>query len=253
MERLALESVDSTVSWASLLAGEPRFYSIEITHLSLEVRRDASGKLVVAGFQLAENNQGEGGLSNWLLEQRRIVLRDTDLTWVDETLGGEPLVLKDVEFRVDKLFTRHRFGLRAVPPLEVASPIDLRGDVSGSTFAEFKGWQGQLYLQLGYADLAALRKWFPLPLQVSNGVGGMRVWMNFAEGRVRNLTADTELSGVQLRLQPDLPELELAQVQGRLIWKEGRSRDGTRSGESDFHHAGQPEAAAGRYPLSSQR
>jgi len=223
VERLALESVDSTVSWASLLAGEPRFYSIEITHLSLEVRRDATGKLVVAGFQLAENNQGEGGLSNWLLEQRQIVLRDTDLTWVDETLGGEPLVLKDVEFRVDKLFTRHRFGLRAVPPLEVASPVDLRGDVSGSTFADFKGWQGQLYLQLGYADLAALRKWFPLPLQVSNGVGGMRVWMNFAEGRVRNLTADAELSGVQLRLQPDLPELELAQVQGRLIWKEGRT------------------------------
>ena len=31
VERLALESVDSTVSWASLLAGEPRFYSIEIT------------------------------------------------------------------------------------------------------------------------------------------------------------------------------------------------------------------------------
>jgi uncharacterized protein (TIGR02099 family) len=223
VERLALESVDSTVSWASLVAGEPRFYSIEVTHLSLEVRRDVHGTLIVAGFPLAENNQGEGGLADWLLEQRRIVLRDTDLTWIDEALGGEPLVLKDMEFRVDKLFTRHRFGLRAVPPLEVASPIDLRGDVSGSTFAEFKGWHGQLYLQVGYADLAALRKWFPLPLQVSNGVGGMRVWMNFAEGRVRNLTADAELSGVQLRLQPDLPELELTQVQGRLIWKEGRT------------------------------
>ena len=41
-ERLALASVDSTLSWASLLALEPRFHSIEVSGLSFEVRRDAA-------------------------------------------------------------------------------------------------------------------------------------------------------------------------------------------------------------------
>ena len=49
-ERLRLEQVDSTLSWLSLFFGELRFNSIELEHLRLEIRRDQTGQLLVAGI-----------------------------------------------------------------------------------------------------------------------------------------------------------------------------------------------------------
>ncbi len=217
-ERLALASVDSTLSWASLLALEPRFHSIEVSGLSFEVRRDAAGALLIAGIPL-RGGSGDDGLADWLLRQHRVALRDSEITWVDETLGGTPLELKQVQLEVDRLFRRNRFGLRAVPPLEVASPVDLRGDLDGGTLRDLREWRGQLYLGVAYADLAALRHWVLLPVQVERGAGGMQVWIDVQGGRVRGVTADVRLSGVRTRLRDDLSELELERLQGRLAWQ----------------------------------
>ncbi len=142
-ERLVLAAVDSTLSWASLLAFEPLFHSIELTGLSFEVRRDASGALQIAGIALGGGGHGDdAGLADWLLRQRRVTLRDSEVTWVDETLGGTPVQLKQVQLEVQRLFRRNRFGLRAVPPLEVASPIDLRGDLDGGTVRDLRRVEG---------------------------------------------------------------------------------------------------------------
>ena len=220
-ERMLLAAVDSTLSWASVLALEPLFHSIELTGLSFEVRRDASGGLLIAGIALdgGEATGGDAGLADWVLRQRRVILRDSEVTWVDETLGGTPVQLKQVQVEVQRLFRRNRFGLRAVPPLEVASPIDLRGDLDGRTVRDLREWKGQLYLQIGYADLAALRQWVPLPVHIDRGAGGMEVWVELQAGQVRAVTADVGLSGVRTRLRADLPALELERLQGRLAWQ----------------------------------
>ena len=225
-ERLVLDSVDSTLSWVSLLALEPRFHSIELSGLSFEVRRAATGDLLVAGIPL-RGDGGDDGLADWLLRQHRVVLRDSEITWVDDTLGGTPLELEQVQLEVDRLFRRNRFGLRAVPPLEVASPIDLRGDLDGGTLRDLREWNGRLYLGVGYADLAALRQWVALPVQIDRGAGGMQLWIDVQEGRMRAVTADVALSDVRTRLRADLSELELQRLQGRLAWQ-------TRPGHWEF-------------------
>lgn len=218
-ERLVLASVDSTLAWASLLALEPMFHSIELSGLAFEVRRDVQGTLQIAGISLDGGGEEDAGLADWLLRQHRIALHDSQVIWVDETLGGTPLELKQVELQVQRVFRRNRFGLRAVPPLEVASPIDLRGDLDGGTVRDLRQWNGQLYLQIGYADLAALRQWVPLPLRIERGAGGMEVWADLEAGRVHAATADVGLSAVRMRLRADLPELELDRLQGRLAWR----------------------------------
>ncbi len=217
-ERLKLEQVDSTLSWLSLFAGELRFNSIELEHLSLEIRRDQSGRLLVAGIPVGQSG-GNGGLGDWLLAQHRIVVRDSRLTWVDERLGGVPLDLKDVEVRVEQLFWTHRFGVRAKPPIEVASPIDIRGDLLGRSLGEPTGWSGEVYFGIAYADLAALRQWVELPMQTTQGSGSLRVWGNLEHGRPREITADVALSNVHTRLADDVPELQVSSLRGRLGWR----------------------------------
>jgi uncharacterized protein (TIGR02099 family) len=217
-ERLRLEQVDSTLSWLSLFVGELRFNSIELEHLSLEIRRDPSGQLLVAGIPVGQTG-GNAGLADWLLAQHRIVVRDSRLTWIDERLGGVPLELKDVDVRVEQLFWTHRFGVRAKPPIDVAAPIDIRGDLLGRSFGDPSGWSGQVYFGIAYADLAALRQWVELPMQTTQGSGSLRVWGKLEHGRPHEITADVALSDLHTRLADDVPELQVSRLRGRLGWR----------------------------------
>jgi uncharacterized protein (TIGR02099 family) len=216
-ERLALASVDGTLSWMSLL-GEVRFHAIEADRLALEVRRDERGVFSIAGIALDQGGDGEGGFGDWLLAQNRIAVRKSTLTWIDETLGGLPLQLSNVDLLVDRRLGGWRVGLQAAPPIEAASPIDLRADLKRDRLGGQRVWRGRVYLAVTYADLVTLGHWLPLPPDVERGAGGMELWADLAESRVTNVIADVHLSDVSLRLRSDLPYLDLARLTGRIGW-----------------------------------
>ena len=218
-ERLKLEQIDSTLSWLSLFSGDLRFDSIEVRHLSLEVRRERSGRLLVAGIPVSDSEGGSGGLADWLLAQHRVAVRDSHLTWIDENLGGNPLELGDVNVVLEQRFWRHRVGVRAKPPIEFASPIDLRADLRGRSLGDLQGWSGEVYLGIAFVDLAAVRQWLDVPMRTSRGLGSVQVWGDLQHGRPQSVTADVVLSDVQTRLADDLPELQLSNVRGRLGWR----------------------------------
>ncbi len=213
VERLALAKVDGTLSWTTLLAGEPRFHAIELTGLSVEVRRDRDGNWLIAGMPLGMQG-GEGGFGDWLQEQHRIAVRDSALTWIDETLSGIALPLTGVRLEVERRFGAHRFDLRATPPLDVAAPLGLSGELRHPGPRA----SGSLYLQIGYADLVTLRQWLALPVDAARGAGALEVWMDLEDGALRSVSAQVALSDVSVRLGPDLPPLELSRMSGRLGW-----------------------------------
>jgi uncharacterized protein (TIGR02099 family) len=220
-ERVHLDEVDSTLAWLSLFSGELQFYSIELRHLRLEARRNASGTLDVAGVVIGESNDGGGsGLGDWLLRQHRIVLEDSQLIWTDETLSNVPLEMNDVHILIEQFLGTHRFALRATPPAELATPIDIRGELQGDSLGDLTRWSGRLYASVKQADYKLLRQWVKLPEQLIQGAGGAQLWMDITGGRPTGVTADVALSKVRVQLQPELPELALTTLQGRLGWRE---------------------------------
>jgi len=216
---LKLERVDSTLSWWSLVHWEPRFDSIEIEHPDLNVKRDKRGVVSVAGIELSDSTDG-GGLSDWLLRQEEIAIRNAAITWRDEMRGAPDLALKRVDFRLENGGRHHRFGLRAVPPAEIATPLDVRGDLTGRTVKDLAQWNGQLFAQLAYTNIAAWRAWVPFPVYFPHGAGAVRVWTGLKNGEPADITADVELSRVRTRLGKELPELELDALKGRVGWKQ---------------------------------
>ena len=68
---------------------------------------------------------------------------------------------------------RHRFGIRASPPSELASTLDVRGDFTGELLSTSEQWHGQLFVKLNYADIAAWRSWISLPktTEINRGTG----------------------------------------------------------------------------------
>ena len=212
---LTLDKVEADVSWTSLLYFGLRLRRLEIISPSLTVRRDRSGQIFVAGLALSSLRQG-GDFSAWLLAQHRVVVRDATITWQDEQRAAPPLQLDHLNFNLQNSGSRHRFGLTADPPKNLATKIDVRGDFRGDRLDRPDTWRGQAYAELDYADLAVWRRWVDYPLELPRGSGGMRLWLGFAQRQVTSFTADIALADVALRLAPDLPLLDLQSVSGRL-------------------------------------
>src|SRR5438034_1128451 len=225
----------------------------------LSVRRDAAGRLRIAGMAIDSARQNEEAIvGDWLLRQREIVVSNALITWDDELRKAPQLVLDQVQFRLEHSFGHHRFGLTGMPPAELASPVDLRGDVVGLAPEDWQKAGGQFYLRLDYADVAAWREYLSLPLPVDSGKRALRLWMELEKGEPSDLTADLLLVDVRTQLADDLPPLELARVSGRVGWKHDaghhelytkalafEAMDGTTLAPTDFTFM-HDEAADGR-------
>ena len=224
---LVLPAVHLTVAWTSFLFVDLRFKEAVLDRPQLDVRRDAQGVLHVAGLTVdPRQSNSNAAPADWLLRQRRILIHDGTITWRDEQREAPPLELTRVEFRMENRFGRHRFGLTGSPPAAIAAPIDLRGDVTGHTLAEWRTSSGRLYVRLDYADVAAWQSWLPLPIAIKSGKGAVRVWLEYGDGEARAGVADLILVDVQATLAPELQPLTLARLDGRLGWRnDGSERE----------------------------
>ncbi|MGZ8196725.1 MAG: YhdP family protein, partial [Burkholderiales bacterium] len=215
---LELSRVDSTLAWRSLLTFAVHFHALDIHRPSLAVRRDVNGIVSIAGLEVKPQAQ-RSGFGDWLLQQPDVEVHDAVVSWTDELRAAPPLALSGVNLRIVNRGSRHRFGLRAVPPADLAGPIDVRGDLRGDTLELLSEWNGRLFVQLGHVDLAAWSAWINMPAEVTRGSGGLRAWLTFSHDELTEAVADLTLSNVRGRLREELPVLELDRLAGRLTWK----------------------------------
>jgi uncharacterized protein (TIGR02099 family) len=248
---VTLPDLRLTVAWDSLLFLELRLKQLSIDQPRLVVRRDPQGVLHVAGMtiDLAEKS-GDQGIVDWVLRQPRIVIRDAVIGWRDDLRGAPQLTLEHVALRMENRFGRHRFGLTGAPPANLASPLDLRGDFTGGSLADWRGASGRLYARLDYADIGAWREWLPTDVPISNGKGALRVWLEFARGEPRDVVADLVLHDVQAKLASDLPQLALARLEGRLGWHDDATRREIFASQLAFTGAGDVSSAPTDFRLT---
>ncbi|MEN9866089.1 MAG: hypothetical protein RL748_1679, partial [Pseudomonadota bacterium] len=221
---LKLPSVSATLSWWSVLSTSLRFESLDIGRPDLDIRRTRDGKLYIAGLYIDTRREGDGSGLNWLLSQREVVIRAGRLRWTDEQRGTPELALDNVTLLVQNQWRHHRAALRATPPAELATPLDVRMDFQHPAFtsnvADFRRWKGEVFLEVQGTDLALWKKYINYPVEVLNGVGSVRSWLSFDQAKLADFTADLSVRGAQVRLQPGLPVLELERVHGRISARE---------------------------------
>jgi uncharacterized protein (TIGR02099 family) len=214
---LALQRVDVVVSWKTLLTGELRLASLEIDQPDLMIKRDVNGNIKISGVQL-EDGGTNNNFANMLLDQSRIVVRGAHISWLDEIQHKPLLVFDDVNLLIENHWNYHRFAMRGLPPAELSTKLDLRGDLYGKNFDDMQSWSGVIFTQLDYADLTAWKTWLPLPRSFKQGRGALRGWLGINEGKVNQVTADLALLNVQTRLADDLSPLDIRNLSGRMGW-----------------------------------
>jgi uncharacterized protein (TIGR02099 family) len=218
-EALVLPSVEHVVAWTTLPARKLRLHTMAIEGPRLTVRRDAQGRISVAGIELdaaPSPGRGAGGLAGWVLAQREIVIRNAEIDWVDEQRGAPPLELRALQLRLRNRGEVHQIGLSAQPPRALGARLELRASLIGEDAAELQAWNGRVYAELGATDLAGWRPWIDYPVELRSGQGALRLWATYGAGKLVDATADLALAAVAARLGAELPELQLAGVAGRL-------------------------------------
>lgn len=214
---LTLSRVENSLSWMTLFTGEIRFSSLEFDQPRLGIRRDKSGTIYVAGIPV-NKGPANAGVSDWLLHQSRVVIKNGSILWEDEARDAPPLILNSVNFALINSRQHHLFGLQAILPADLSSPIDVRGNLFGNSLNDLRTWRGKLYARIDYADTARLGKWLPSPDQLIAGAGAMRVWVDFSDEMPDAVTSDVALSGVKVKLGKTLPEIGMKTLRGRIGW-----------------------------------
>ncbi|MFZ5550665.1 MAG: YhdP family protein [Pseudomonadota bacterium] len=218
-EALRLPRVSAALSPKSLLGFKLVFSQLYIEGAELEVRRDAQGRLHVAGLDMdAAAPVDDGGGLDWLLDQPEFVLRHGTLRWVDQQRAAPPLVLSDADLVLRSGLKRHELRLDATPGGGLGERFTVAGRFVQPLLArsgDWARWSGTLYAELPSADMARLRAHVSLPFELQAGTGAARAWLDFSNGQWRRATLDAALDAAQLKLGPALEPLVLQRLQGR--------------------------------------
>jgi uncharacterized protein (TIGR02099 family) len=223
-QALLLPSVAASLSWWSVPTLGLRFDNLEISRPDLDIRREADGKVYVAGIFLDPNRGGDGKGADWLLTQREIVVREGKIRWTDVLRGAPVLTLNNVNLVLHNRWRHHQAALQATPPPDFGAPIDVRTDFVHPPFAskisDVRRWKGVLFAALRDTDLAVWNAYVNYPFEVSKGKGSVQAWLTLDHAKLADFTADLTLLDVSARLRKDLQPLDLLRVRGRFSARE---------------------------------
>ncbi len=187
----------------------------------LDVRRRADGRFVVAGLVLAGGDTHEDNrLADWLFTQKEVVIKNGLLRWTDELNSQAPLEARQVDFVLRNGFRSHQMRLDATPDPQLGDRFTLTGKFRQPLLSRSSGlwkeWSGQLYANFQRIDVARLSLYANAGIQVGEGAGAMRAWIDIQNGAAAQAVADVALAGVKTQLGKQSAALELHTVSGRL-------------------------------------
>ncbi|HET9976639.1 MAG TPA: YhdP family protein [Burkholderiaceae bacterium] len=223
-EALRLPKVQAALSARSFVGLQVRFEQLLIDGATLEVRRDADGRLFVGGLAVDGGVAAAGqdnAAADWLLAQHEFVVRGARVRWIDELRApGEPLELGGVDLVIRNGIVSHDLRLDATPPAAWGDRFTLAGRFTQPLWAargDWRRWSGTAHAWLPRARAGLLREpGVGLPFAVEGGEGALRAWVEWQGGEWRDATADVALADVTLRFAQIAEPLRVTRLEGRL-------------------------------------
>lgn len=203
---LAIPQVKAELSWRSLFALSPRFLSLQIDNVQLDVRRDHKGRIHALGqsFDPAEPapaDSGDTGFIRWLLLQQRIILRDARIRWTSEDGDQPAFELSNVTLDMLNSKGVHRLSLLATPPTDAGKALDARLELRGvnlghGTFS-LKGSQGRAYIDVQELRPRGWSIFMPDALHPPAGRFSLAAWADLDDGLPAKVTTRIRAEGVR--------------------------------------------------------
>lgn len=197
------------------------FEQLYIDHPELNIRRSADGTIFVAGLDFSKKSDASGDSAlDWFFSQLEFVIHNGTIHWTDEMRLRPTLALSQVELVVRNWGRHHDFRVDATPPPAWGERFSVRARflqplLLGAS-SQWRTWQGQVFGEFARVDLSELRRYADLGVDLHQGNGSLRAWVEVGRGQVRDVVLDVALAQVDVTLGVDLQALQLQSVLGRL-------------------------------------
>ncbi|MDA8444138.1 YhdP family protein [Paracidovorax valerianellae] len=216
---LKLPRVVGSLSPRSLL--RRGFEQLYIERPELDVRRLADGRIFIAGLAFRQTEGGDSAGADWLFSQSEVVLRGGMVRLTDEQSTAPPLALEQVDLLLRNRGWGHNLRIKATPPAQWGDRFKLTGQFRQPFLTTHDGswqqWTGQLFADFSRVDVSRLRHHVHIDgVQVAEGRGALRAWIDFQRGQFVGGTADLALADVNAQLGAKLEPLALQSVSGRV-------------------------------------
>jgi len=196
------------------------FEQLYIDQPRLDIRRDASGRISVAGLDMSGTGPVNQDALDWFFSQRELAIQGGTVRWTDEMRHTEPVVLQQVNAVARNSGRHHDLRIDATPPSSWGERFGVQGQFQQPLLARSNGrwqdWDGQIFASFDRVDLSELRRFANLGFDLQQGQGALRAWGDVKQGQLTGVTADLALAQVSVKLGADLQLLALQKVQGRL-------------------------------------
>ena len=160
------------------------------------------GGFAIAGLHM--RGAQDGALTEWLLRQKNIVLRDAEIEWTDAKHGQAPMSLSGVTLELRADGERVRAGGFCALPAEYGRALRFAFDATGDLRSS--DWSGDFYLRL---DAVKPDNWYrqyrPAAFTITGGEADLELWSRWRDARLRSVDGRMAHRGfvVPLRIQTD--------------------------------------------------
>ncbi len=216
---LYFSRLDGSFGWRTLLTLEPRFHALTVEMPAVTLRRAQDGMIHLGGMRI-DPNSPDTTFSDWLLRQGVVKVDGATVAWIDDTLNSPPLVLRDVRFELQNLFTRHAFQASMTPPAWLARPLQVKGVLHGRSLDRLPDWHGNVELDVPAIEFAAWRPWLPTNYADVRGHGSAEGTLSIYKGRLSAAAFKFNLADVDAKLPQLAAPLKLIRVAGEAGWSQ---------------------------------
>lgn len=219
---------------ASAWRGRPEPSGLTVAGANLTVVRRADGSFTVEGLEdMPPDSRLQEQLQEWLLGQKYLVIKDSQLHWRD-LRTGRVRHFSNVRLDLRNSGQRHRLAGAVTLPARgdgkpvpgVTEGIVFALDLTGDVFAA-NGWSGKGYVSATGVDLA---QWLEgravRGITADSGIADVKLWGEWKQATLRRLEGegvlhDVRLTGAETPLENTVPapSLSISTLSGRFIWR----------------------------------
>lgn len=196
----------------------------------LDVRRTVNGKWQIGGLTVGPSNAEQApSASNtaaldWILGQRELAILNGSLRLTDDMQPHtEPLELSQINWVNRHQGRQLQMRLDAQLPSHWGQTLSLQGEFSYPFWVrnvgDWQHWKGQWFAELPDIDLQRLPQYTNttalLGLQVLEGAGAARAWVQMLDGQLRHITLDMGLRAAALQWPGQAAPMAMSALSGR--------------------------------------
>ena len=214
---IRIAEVRASFALLPLLWRQVELHSLVVDQPSLTVARSADGRLQVVGLEKSADGSPDV-LVDWLLKQRKLVVDDGELRFLDARDDAGGLTLSNLDMRLRNSGERHRFIISAAFPQDLCRACALDIDIVGDPRTAV--WDGDIEVEARGLDVeklpAIVRARLPAELRGRFDVALSSDWRN---ARPRALRGELAVSGLKLPLADLSRPLAVRQASADVSWR----------------------------------